>query len=74
MTLKGVGIGPVWLKLRDEEGRGELWGQRGQRGQNKYGPQSLCKMFYIPREDGFTLKLRKDIVICVSITLMQFGE
>lgn len=43
MTLKGAGRGPVWLKLRDEEGRCKLWGQRGQRGQDKYGPLSWEK-------------------------------
>lgn len=31
----------VWLKLRDKEGRCELWGWRGQKARQAWPPKSL---------------------------------
>lgn len=41
MTLKGAWRRPVWLKLRDEGGRCELRGQRGQRPEQAWPPKPL---------------------------------
>lgn len=66
VTLKVAGRGPVWLKLRDQEGRCKLWDQRGQEGLISMALKIFVRcLSFIPREDGTieTLKQRKNIVI-----------